>query len=244
MRPTPAVSATLVAAALLLAPAPGASAAQDDPVTSVRISDSGFSGKVAKVRVGDTVTWVNKGTTAHLPATTKGPVAFASPKLAAGESWSFTFRKAGRYTYVCRLHPAMTATVVAAAAVTKASKAAEPITAAKTGTGGPGGTAGAPKPLADASAAPATGAVLAADVDTEGGRSALILFGSLAAVGLLGALARHMPSPPGPQAAKAAAGAGGEPADRDGAGTDAGPQAGTAEAGTAEAGTGAQVGAG
>ena len=170
-----AIPAAAAAAALLGPTAAAAAPLETTPLettplettpskTAVQIKDFAFSGKVAQVRVGETVTWVNRGATPHLAKSTAAPVAFASPKLAAGESWSFTFTKPGTYAYVCKLHPKMKATVVAAPAVVE-EKVEQVV---------------------------ATDATAAA-IDTEGGRGTLLLFGSLGFVLLLGVAGRAMP---------------------------------------------------
>jgi plastocyanin len=38
--------------------------------------------------------------------------AFDSNGLSPGNSFSFTFTKAGTYTYHCKIHPSMTATIM------------------------------------------------------------------------------------------------------------------------------------
>lgn len=51
------------------------------------------------VRVGDTVTWMQHDEAPHDVVTTSAPVAFRSPRLSAGQSWSYTFRQPGTYQY-------------------------------------------------------------------------------------------------------------------------------------------------
>lgn len=60
------------------------------------------------VKRGDKVTWINRDLVAHT-ATAAG--AFDSGALAPGKSWSWVAGKAGRYAYVCTLHPTMKATL-------------------------------------------------------------------------------------------------------------------------------------
>lgn len=109
------VTATLVALPLGAAPAQATSAATEETEKSLVITDFAFEQRTVRVNVGDTVTWVNKGKAVHLAKSRKAPARFASPRLAAGASWSHTFRKPGTYPYRCALHPTMTATVVALA---------------------------------------------------------------------------------------------------------------------------------
>lgn len=196
MRASP--GALAAAAALCLGPLAGAAAAaapSEEAKASVQISDAGFA-KVAAVQVGDKITLVNKGTKPHLAAA-KGPVAFASPKLAAGASWAYTFTKPGTYTVVCKLHPTMKPTVIVAAPAAKAAGAkAEGANAALASSAKPLDEAGATTDkAADEAVDEETAAVAAAEpVDTRAGRSTALLVGSLAGVALLGLLARSLPS--------------------------------------------------
>ena len=61
-------------------------------------------------KVGQTVTWVNKDSSAHTVTSTTG--AFDSKNLNAGESYTFTFTKPGTYTYICSYHPWMTGAIL------------------------------------------------------------------------------------------------------------------------------------
>jgi predicted outer membrane protein len=58
---------------------------------------------------GDAVTWVNKD---PYPHTVTAPGAFDSRDIAPNRGWTYTARKAGRYDYVCTLHPTMKATLI------------------------------------------------------------------------------------------------------------------------------------
>lgn len=79
-------------------------------VTLVTIQDAGFSPASVTVPVGRTVRWTNAGQLAHNSTSTTG--AWASPTLAAGQSFEHTFQAAGTYTYSCTLHAGMNGTVV------------------------------------------------------------------------------------------------------------------------------------
>jgi plastocyanin len=70
-----------------------------------------------KVKVGDTIKWVNKGETVHTATTDpstapdpswasvpKGAETFDSGYLNAGEDWSYTFKVPGVYKYFCTTH--------------------------------------------------------------------------------------------------------------------------------------------
>lgn len=80
---------------------------------AVTIDDMAFSPKEITVKVGTTVTWTNQDTVSHDvkddDGSADGP---SSELLGQGESYSFTFKKAGTYNYHCTPHPFMKATVI------------------------------------------------------------------------------------------------------------------------------------
>jgi len=77
----------------------------------VAIKGYAFSPKALTVAVGDTVTWTNEDSAPHTVTVTSGPEKFDSGTLQQGESFSYTFTKAGTYDYYCAVHPDMTASV-------------------------------------------------------------------------------------------------------------------------------------
>lgn len=83
----------LVAALLALAAAPQALAA----TVNVSITRAGFVPDPVTVRVGDTVVWTNRDTQNRQVVSQQA--GFASPVLRPGETFSFTFRTAGRFSY-------------------------------------------------------------------------------------------------------------------------------------------------
>ena len=85
-----------------------------------------FSPAALTVRVGDTVTWMQHDEAPHDVVTTSAPVAFRSPQLSAGQSWSYTFRQAGTYQYYCSVHPDMRASVTVLPAPTTAPPSTAP----------------------------------------------------------------------------------------------------------------------
>ena len=97
------------------APAPPAPAAQVGAaarsVTNVTIEDFDFNPGVFGVAVppGTSITWTNKGPTAHTTTADNG--LWDSGDLAAGQSYSFTFNDPGVYWYFCRPHPFMRGTI-------------------------------------------------------------------------------------------------------------------------------------
>ncbi len=78
------------------------------------------------VRAGDTVTWMQHDSAPHDVVTTSAPAAFRSPLLSQGQSWSYTFRQAGTYSYYCSVHPDMRAQITVLPADTPAPAPAAP----------------------------------------------------------------------------------------------------------------------
>jgi plastocyanin len=76
---------------------------------AVRAGDFFFAPKELHVKAGQAVTWTNAGQTIH---TVKGP-GFFSQAIDPGKRYSYRFARAGRFAYLCTLHPAqMRGTVV------------------------------------------------------------------------------------------------------------------------------------
>jgi plastocyanin len=67
-----------------------------------------FTPATLTVTVGTTVTWKNSSTAAHTVTGTS----FHSPVIAPGRTFSYTFTKAGTYSYHCIFHPYMKGTIV------------------------------------------------------------------------------------------------------------------------------------
>ena len=85
---------------------------------TVMIQNYAYSPASLTINVGDTVTWTNMDTAPHTVTVTSGPVKFSSGNLAKGESFSYTFTKAGSYQYYCAVHPDMVASVTVVGATT------------------------------------------------------------------------------------------------------------------------------
>lgn len=78
----------------------------------VEIENFAFTPANITVKVGTKVTWINKDSTAHtVTADNTSNDAPSSEMLGKGQSYSFTFTKAGTYGYHCTVHPSMTGTV-------------------------------------------------------------------------------------------------------------------------------------
>ncbi len=87
--------------------------ASDQPSTSnaeVKIDNFVFGPQTVTVPVGATVTWTNMDDIPHTVVSTDG--VFKSKVRDTDEKFSYTFTKAGTYTYFCSVHPKMTGTVV------------------------------------------------------------------------------------------------------------------------------------
>ncbi len=115
-------SLLLALAIVVVWPASEASAATH-PIT---IKNYAYGSGSMTISQGDTVTWTNQDSVPHDVVVTSGPVKFRSPMLTKGKSWSYTFSRAGAYSYTCSVHPDMHATINAKA------KAAAPAPAATT----------------------------------------------------------------------------------------------------------------
>jgi plastocyanin len=70
-----------------------------------------FSPNPIEVKVGETVTWINDDDSGRHTVTSKDGV-FNSGMMGRGQSFSYTFDKAGEYPYFCEPHPSMVGTVV------------------------------------------------------------------------------------------------------------------------------------
>jgi plastocyanin len=112
---TPTPGMTMVPAATATE-APGATATaaatpQIAPQTaSVAIKDFEFTPETVTISLGGTVTWTNDGPSLHTVTADDG--SFDSGDLSATQTFSHTFQTAGTFTYICSIHPFMTATVI------------------------------------------------------------------------------------------------------------------------------------
>lgn len=83
--------ALVAAATLAVAAASGAA------TTTIQVTKNGFTPGTVTVNQGDTVVWHNADSKTHQVVADNG--GFASPALAAGQSWSYTAAKSGTFTY-------------------------------------------------------------------------------------------------------------------------------------------------
>ncbi|MFF4119655.1 cupredoxin domain-containing protein [Streptomyces sp. NPDC001714] len=79
--------------------------------TAVAIKNFAFAPAALKVPVGTTVTWTNQDTDAHTVTSAGSGGPLHSAALATHGTYSHTFTEPGTYSYLCTIHPFMTATV-------------------------------------------------------------------------------------------------------------------------------------
>ena len=91
-------------------PTPVSSTAVSGSKVDITISGFKFDPDTVTVTIGTTVTWTNQDTTAHTVVANDG--SWKSDSLVKGATFSFTFDKAGTYTYICSIHPTMKGTVI------------------------------------------------------------------------------------------------------------------------------------
>jgi plastocyanin len=84
----------------------------------VLITSSGFIPSTLTIKIGDTVTFVNKDSKPHWPASDPHPTHTNYPgfdalrPLKTGESYSFTFTKQGAWGYHDHLNPSLRGTII------------------------------------------------------------------------------------------------------------------------------------
>jgi plastocyanin len=98
---TTAPAATTAAAATATA-APTATPTATPTTLVIEMGDHFFAPAQLTVKVGTTVTWKSVGQSTHDLAARDG--SFALGAMSFGQTFSFTFAKAGRYPYVCMQH--------------------------------------------------------------------------------------------------------------------------------------------
>ena len=88
------------------------SSPQTQPVadTKVEIGNFSFAPSTVTVPVGTRVIWTNKDEIQHNIVTIDKTI--KSKLLDTNETFTFTFTKAGTYSYICTVHPRMKGTIV------------------------------------------------------------------------------------------------------------------------------------
>jgi plastocyanin len=82
--------------------APTIAASPTPALAIIEMGDHFFDPAQLTVKVGATVTWKSVGQSTHDLAARDG--SFALGAMSFGQTFSFTFTKAGRYPYVCMQH--------------------------------------------------------------------------------------------------------------------------------------------
>jgi plastocyanin len=112
MRSTLLILTTLL---LLVSLAPLAQSARpkkdddDGKNRKVTIQNLAYSPAKVTIKKGEKVTWTNKDNQDHTVNESAG--VFTSGNIKPGKSYSYTFDKAGTYSYRCKHHPRMKGTV-------------------------------------------------------------------------------------------------------------------------------------
>jgi plastocyanin len=103
-RTSPAAAAVVVMICLLVLL--GADAAKEGSVKKIDIKDKKYSPAKLTIKAGSTVIWTNRDDSDHqVIITLDGKAVKASDDLGRGESFKFTFEKAGKYRFQCKYHP-------------------------------------------------------------------------------------------------------------------------------------------
>jgi plastocyanin len=90
---------------------PTAAMAQKHPTRKVVIKNFSFKRAHITIKRGTKVTWINRDSTAHT-ATANKKRSFDSGRLSPGQSYTHTFKRAGKQRYHCEIHPDMMGSVV------------------------------------------------------------------------------------------------------------------------------------
>ena len=78
-------------------------AAQSSGKTKIEVGDNFFDPEEVEIPAGTKVTWTNDGKILHNVVSTKG-AKFGTKTLARGKSYSYKFKKPGKYVYYCSFH--------------------------------------------------------------------------------------------------------------------------------------------
>ncbi|HWE97798.1 MAG TPA: cupredoxin family copper-binding protein [Tepidisphaeraceae bacterium] len=76
----------------------------------VSIANLTYTPATLKIHVGDTVVWTNNDDRDHTVIAADG--SFKSPNIKSGQTYEYTFTKAGKFSYGCIYHPRMKGTIV------------------------------------------------------------------------------------------------------------------------------------
>jgi plastocyanin len=80
--------------------------------TKVSMKDIKFVPMNVTIKQGQTVEWTNNDSVTHNVTKESGPgPEFKSANLNGGDTYKFTFKTAGKFDYVCTIHPNQTGSV-------------------------------------------------------------------------------------------------------------------------------------
>jgi plastocyanin len=85
--------------------------AQKHPTRKVVIKNFSFNPANITIKRGTKVRWINRDSTTHT-ATANKKRSFDSGRLSPGQSYTHTFKRAGKQRYHCEIHPDMMGSVV------------------------------------------------------------------------------------------------------------------------------------
>ena|SRR5688572_22837010 len=77
---------------------------------TVEMDDKKYEPGTLKIKVGETVVWENVDDHDH--TVIADDKSFKSGNISPGDTFEFTFKKAGTYKYSCKYHPRMKGTIV------------------------------------------------------------------------------------------------------------------------------------
>ena len=101
---------TLIIPFLLLATNAVSAPRDREPQEDVSIKGRAFTPQTLKIKKGESVTWKNNDNADHTVDADDG--SFSSGTIKSGKTFKYTFKKAGKYSYSCHLHPRMKGTIV------------------------------------------------------------------------------------------------------------------------------------
>ena len=107
--PAATTAPTTAPAQSAAAPSSGGSGGGGGGGNAVTIQNFAFGPATLEVAVGTTVTWTNADSATHTVTADDG--SFDSNNLASGATFTQTFATAGTFTYHCKIHSSMKATV-------------------------------------------------------------------------------------------------------------------------------------
>jgi plastocyanin len=94
----------------LMGPARAAAGETKSSAAQVNVDNFTFGPDTLTVQVNSTVTWINKDDIPHVIASSDG--LFKSKTLDTDQQYSYTFTKAGNYSYFCSIHPKMVGKII------------------------------------------------------------------------------------------------------------------------------------